>query len=85
MVADQFQITDEFMPLLEAATPGSGAYENEADFRQPNWQETFFGSNYNRLQEIKSEWDPDSFFYVLKGVGSENWTVSESGRMCKSS
>ncbi|OKL63059.1 hypothetical protein UA08_01912 [Talaromyces atroroseus] len=84
MIADQLRITNEFVPQLEAATPGGGTYENEADFRQPNWQETFFGSNYERLKEIKNKWDPESFFYVLKGVGSEVWHVSESGRMCKS-
>ncbi|QKX64758.1 uncharacterized protein TRUGW13939_11934 [Talaromyces rugulosus] len=84
MVANQFKMTNKFMPQLEAATPGGGAYENEGDFRQPNWQQTFFGSNYQRLKDIKGKWDPHSFFYVLKGVGSEHWTVDESGRMCES-
>ncbi|PKY04592.1 FAD/FMN-containing dehydrogenase [Aspergillus campestris IBT 28561] len=79
----QLQVTGQFMPQLEAVTPGAGAYQNEADFRQPRWQETFFGSNYGILKETKSKWDPDSFFYVLKGVGSEAWSVSVSGRMCR--
>lgn len=79
----QLQVTHEFMPQLEAVTPGAGAYQNEADFRQPRWQETFFGSTYGILKETKSKWDPDSFFYVHKGVGSEAWSVSASGRMCR--
>ncbi|KAL2823238.1 hypothetical protein BDW59DRAFT_98927 [Aspergillus cavernicola] len=83
MIADQQRITDEFVPLLEAVTPGSGTYENEANFRQPNWKETFFGCNYKKLAEIKAKWDPSHFFYALKGVGSDFWDVSESGRMCK--
>lgn len=82
MIEAQLEITNTFVPLLEAATPGSGAYENEANFRQPNWQETFFGSNYATLETIKANWDPDYFFYALSGVGSEKWTVAEDGRMC---
>jgi hypothetical protein len=83
MVDDQFKITNEYVPQLEAATPGSGCYQNEGDFRQPHWKETFFGSNYNPLLAVKRKWDPTSFFYALKAVGSDAWTVSESGRMCR--
>ncbi|KAL3488174.1 FAD-binding domain-containing protein [Aspergillus germanicus] len=83
MVAAQMHITNDLMPQLEAATPNSGAYENESNFRQPNWKEVFFGDNYEALAKIKAKWDPENFFYVLKGVGSDYWTVSESGRMCK--
>lgn len=56
---------------------------NEADFRQPNFQETFFGENYDSLLAVKQEWDPESLFYVLAGVGSETWTVANNGRMCR--
>ncbi|PYH45020.1 putative isoamyl alcohol oxidase [Aspergillus saccharolyticus JOP 1030-1] len=83
MLAEQYQMTHEAVPQLEAATPGAGAYQNEADFNQLNWKETFFGENYDKLSEIKNKWDPDHVFYVLKGVDSDYWTVSESGRMCK--
>lgn len=83
MLADQYKITNEYVPQLEAVTPGSGCYQNEANFRQPNWKETFFGVNYSPLLAVKRKWDPTSFFYALKGVGSDAWTVSESGRMCR--
>ena len=83
MIADQDKITTHYVPQLEAITPGSGCYQNEANFRQPNWKQTFFGSNYCRLLQIKRRWDPSTFFYALKGVGSDAWTVSESGRMCR--
>ncbi|KAJ5482960.1 FAD-linked oxidoreductase patO [Penicillium diatomitis] len=83
MVAEQMKITDQYVPQLEAVTPGSGCYQNEANFRQPNWQETFFGVNYNPLLKVKNTYDPKSFFYALKAVGSDVWTVSESGRMCR--
>src|SRR5699024_7856567 len=41
MVAEQNRMTREVQPVIEAATPGAGAYMNEADFQQPDFQETF--------------------------------------------
>ncbi|KAF2188422.1 FAD/FMN-containing dehydrogenase [Zopfia rhizophila CBS 207.26] len=83
MVAAQLQMTNEFVPQVEAVTPGSGAYTNEADFRQPNFQQTFFGKNYNGLLAVKQKWDPSSLFYGIKTVGSEAWNVAADGRMCR--
>jgi hypothetical protein len=83
MLADQKRITNEFVPQIEAVTPGSGTYVNEADFNQANWKEAFFGVNYAKLLAIKKKWDPLSLFYILKGVGSDAWTVAADGRMCR--
>ncbi|RDA95667.1 hypothetical protein CP533_1279 [Ophiocordyceps camponoti-saundersi (nom. inval.)] len=77
------RITQEFQPLQEAAAPGGGAYMNEADFQQPNFQDTFFGANYPRLLKIKKKYDKDGLLYVTAGVGSEDWHVGEDGRMCR--
>lgn len=51
----------------------SGAYSNEADVREPNFQRTFFGDNYGRLRGVKRRYDPDGMFIVGAGVGSEEW------------
>ncbi len=83
MLRDQQLMTDDWVPQIEAVTPGSGAYMNEADFRQPNFQDVFFGKNYPALLAIKAKWDPKSFFYATAAVGSEVWTVANDGRMCK--
>ncbi|RSM10845.1 hypothetical protein CEP52_003301 [Fusarium oligoseptatum] len=83
MLTMQKRITHEFMPQIEAVTPGSGTYMNEADFNQLNWQETFYGDNWSRLASIKKKWDPKSLFYNLKGVGSDAWSLAEDGRMCR--
>lgn len=83
MVAAQRVMTNEFVPQLTSVTPGSGAYMNEGDFNQPNWQQTFFGTNYPTLLSIKQKWDPNSLFYGLRLVGSEAWTVGNDGRMCR--
>ena len=62
-------------------TPGAGAYFNEADFHEVDWQENFWGlDNYKRLLEIKLKWDPDHLFYCHNCVGSEFY---EEGGFCK--
>lgn len=83
MEAAQKKMTEVFMPKIEAVTPGSGSYMSEADFRQPNWQSTFYGTNYDKLKAIKEKYDPEHVFYNLKSVGSEAWTVTADGRMCR--
>ncbi|KAH0493142.1 hypothetical protein TgHK011_008062 [Trichoderma gracile] len=83
MVATQDTITNVVQPVIEAATPGAGAYMNEADFQQPDFQETFFGANYPQLLKIKHKYDPDGLLYARAAVGSEAWTVTEDGRMCR--
>ncbi|SPJ76039.1 probable isoamyl alcohol oxidase [Fusarium torulosum] len=83
MLAAQRRITDEIQPVIEAATPGGGAYINEADFQQLNWQDNFYGANYDKLLKIKKKYDPESFFYATVAVGSEAWTVAGDGRMCR--
>ncbi|KAK3370113.1 hypothetical protein B0H63DRAFT_307763 [Podospora didyma] len=83
MIANQHLMTDAIMPSIEAVTPGSGAYMNEANFQQPNFQKEFFGANYAQLNAIKGKYDPDNFFYATKAVGSEIWSIANDGRMCK--
>ncbi|KAI2616846.1 FAD-binding domain-containing protein [Hypoxylon sp. NC1633] len=81
-VKAQLKITNEIQPVIEAATPGAGAYMNEADFQQAKWQETFFGANYLELLRIKNKYDPRNLLYATVAVGSEAYTVDNSGRMC---
>ncbi|KAK4157505.1 putative isoamyl alcohol oxidase [Chaetomidium leptoderma] len=83
MLDNQRLMTYDIMPALEAVTPGSGAYMNEADFQQPGFQEAFFGSNYKSLLCVKRQYDPEGFFYARNAVGSERWTVANDGRMCR--
>ncbi|KAH3920290.1 hypothetical protein HBH56_002450 [Parastagonospora nodorum] len=83
MEAAQKKMTEEFMPKIEAVTPGSGSYMNEADFRQERWQDVFFGKNFKKLDDVKRKYDPENVFYILKGVGSDMWSVAKDGRMCR--
>jgi hypothetical protein len=85
MVALQDEMTYSIVPQMEAATPNSGAYMNEANFRQIGWKEDFFGANYDTLLGIKNKYDPNHLFYAVTAVGSDAWTVASNGRMCRAS
>ncbi|KLU92866.1 hypothetical protein MAPG_11825 [Magnaporthiopsis poae ATCC 64411] len=71
MEAKQRQLADVLTPMLEAVTPGSGTYLNEANFQQRGFQEQFYGANYERLLRIKRKYDPNGILYAVTGVGSE--------------
>lgn len=81
----QTKITNVWMKQLEDLTPGGGAYLNEGDINQPNFQQAFYGSNYPKLLAVKDKYDPGSVFYGLNTVGSERWDyrMHTDGRLCK--
>ncbi len=62
------------MTALRVAAPRTGAYINECDYFQPDWQTAFWGPNHPRLARIKQRYDPDGLFTVHHGVGSETWS-----------
>jgi hypothetical protein len=63
---------------------------SEADILEPNFQQAFYGSNYDRLYALKQKYDPTGLFYAPTGVGSENWYMNgqvdaiptQNGRLC---
>lgn len=59
------------MGFIRDASPGAGSYSTEADYFLEDWQENQWGSNCPQLLEIKRTYDPDNFFRVHHGVGSE--------------
>lgn len=75
-------ITDDLLPKLEALTPGGGAYLNEGDVHQPDFQSTFYGDHYDRLLQIKQKYDTQDIFYAQTAVGSERWVQELNGRLC---
>ena len=68
-------------PVLANLAGGdsSGSYSNEGDVLEPDYRVTFYGSKYPRLEEIKTEYDPNDLFIVPVGVRSEYW---DSEGMC---
>lgn len=71
--AIQANLTNVEVPLLKQLEQGMGAYTNEADVNEKDFQESFWGSNYRRLYRVKAKWDPRHLFIVRAGVGSEHW------------
>jgi hypothetical protein len=75
------KLTEEIMPPLQEFA--SGAYLSEADFRNPKWKEEFYGSNWDKLSQVKENWDPENLFYATTAVGSEKWEADGEGRLCR--
>ena len=63
------------MKAMRLAAPDTGAYVNECDYFQDDWQRAFWGANYPRLARIKRRYDPHGLFTVHHGVGSEPWSA----------
>ncbi|MDN7932963.1 FAD-binding oxidoreductase [Burkholderia metallica] len=61
--------------VLRALSPQSGSYLSETNFFRGDWREAFWGANYARLKAIKNRYDPEGFFFVHHGVGSEDWSA----------
>ncbi|ORY01670.1 FAD binding domain-containing protein [Clohesyomyces aquaticus] len=80
LAAGSAKLTNTILGPLRDITPNGGAYANEADIAEPDWQKSFWGSNYERLLSIKKKWDPTDLFYVHHGVGSEGWVVNDGER-----
>ncbi|KAJ7270498.1 hypothetical protein C8J57DRAFT_1435497 [Mycena rebaudengoi] len=80
---NQNRITTEFIPQLKTLTPGSGSYNNEADYQDPDFKQAFWGPNYDRLLAIKDRWDPDQLLYGSINVGGDRWKETEERRLCR--
>ncbi|KAF7972413.1 hypothetical protein HWV62_17964 [Athelia sp. TMB] len=62
---------DRASAVLGALAPDSGAYQNEANVDESDYERTFWGDNIQRLNAVKRKYDPDNFFAVWHGVGWE--------------
>ncbi|KAI0011536.1 FAD-binding domain-containing protein [Xylariaceae sp. FL0662B] len=80
----------EWMQPWRDASPGAGAYLNEADINEPEWQQAFYGTNYGYLYQLKQKYDPWGLLYAPTAVGSEDWYITDqidyyptqNGRLC---
>lgn len=67
---------------LRELSPETGAYFNEPDSYEPEWQHAFFGENYEKLKEVKSKYDPENILWCRRCVGSEALVEEEDERLC---
>lgn len=91
-VADlHHKLTYDLAQRLKDISPGAGGYGNEGDLMDPEWQDSFYGENYERLLEIKKQVDPRDVFWAPTAVGSEGWyvtgqkdyVITQNGRLCR--
>lgn len=71
--AIQEEMTNIKVEKLRVLEPHMGAYLNEADANEKDFQKSFWGANYKKLYRVKQTVDPDNLFIARKGVGSEDW------------
>ncbi|KAG9255526.1 uncharacterized protein F5Z01DRAFT_704948 [Emericellopsis atlantica] len=84
------RVTYEIMQSLKDITPGGGGYGNEGDVIDPDFGQSFFGSNYKRLYNLKKKIDPLGVFYAPTAVDSEDWYIEgqdqyltrQTGKLC---
>ncbi|KAF7879761.1 uncharacterized protein EAF02_007931 [Botrytis sinoallii] len=83
-------LTYNWIQLWRNVSPDGGAYMSEADIMEPNFQQAFYGTNYDRLYSLKQKYDPKGLFYAPTAVGSEDWYIADqltglptqNGRLC---
>lgn len=80
-LALQRRLNEVYIPTLAALTLGGDCYLNEADFLETDWQDAFYGTNYNCLRGVKKKLDPEDVFYAQTAVGSDEWVVADGGRL----
>lgn len=66
-------LTHTYVEALRELAPDTGAYINEADPNEPDFQHAFWGENYSRLLKIKRWIDPFDVFWCTPCVGNERW------------
>jgi hypothetical protein len=83
-------MTNTILGAWRETCPDSGAYMSESAILEPNFQQAFYGSNYDQLYSLKQKYDPFGVLYAPTAVGSEDWTVTsadglpdQNGRLCR--
>lgn len=67
------QLRDVETQALRDLAPDTGAFVNEVDPTEPEWEATLYGQNYDRLIETKTKWDRTGVFWCNHCIGSDLW------------
>ncbi len=59
----------DFFNAVFAGAPPQHAYQNFPDPELRNWQQEYYGENYDRLVRVKRHYDPHGFFGYPQGIG----------------
>jgi FAD/FMN-containing dehydrogenase len=69
--------------VLRTLSPETGAYFNEANANEVDWEGSFFGQNYGSLRAIKRYVDPGDVLWCRRCVGSEALVEGDEGQLCR--
>jgi len=58
------------MQALRVVSPAGGSYLYESDYHLSDWARRYWGSNVDRLENIKRRYDPEGFFHVHHSIGA---------------
>ncbi|KIK56944.1 hypothetical protein GYMLUDRAFT_229963 [Collybiopsis luxurians FD-317 M1] len=64
-----FQTLNNLTAALTDIAPDSGAYLNEANVYEPDWEHAFWGDNYPQLLAVKQKYDPAGLLDCWRCVG----------------
>ncbi|KAJ5387582.1 FAD binding domain protein [Penicillium cosmopolitanum] len=71
-------------PVWREWGPNTGSYMNEGNPFSSTWKQDFYGVNYDRLLDVKLEYDPSESIFVQSGIGSDKWDYDlHSGLLCR--
>jgi len=76
-------ITRRKTEALRQLSPDTGAYFNEGDSYEPEWQGAFWGERYWMLRGVKRRADPKNVLWCRRCVGSEALVETKDGRLCE--
>lgn len=86
-VAERDAIQEDMTFVKEAAVkklaPGTGGYMNEGNRYDPEYIESFYGSQYSAHLATKHSYDPTGLFYCPSCVGAENYVEQPDGPLCR--
>ncbi len=60
----------DFHKAMEPYFDGS-TYQNFIDPTQKNWEQSYYGQNFNRLVQVKQAYDPDNIFNFEQSIPTE--------------
>ena len=81
--ATNAMIVHDLLQPIRRIAPDGGAYLSEASIDEPDFQQQFYGGNYDKLLAVKQKYDPDDIFYARTAVGSDRWVEQNDGRLCR--
>ena len=59
------------LDLKKIVGSGGGTYINEANPYEPDWKNVFWGSNYEKLLEVKKRIDPKNLMICNRCAGTD--------------